>query len=258
MLVRKTHTSSADGLDFILSDATVDRYGDSIDPTGWDLRNFLRNPIAQFGHQSSFPIGTWKNLQVKDGALRGRLVMAPKGTSDRIDEIRALIEAGVLKAVSVGFRPIESEPLVKSGGTRYIKSELVECSLVSVPANPNALQVSKMLGVSKETLNMVFKRNNNAIVPTRSRPVTINNKATISQRIAHARALVRADEILKKSEAREKRDRVLGRAKAHLKRLETLKKPRDRFSLGITFRGQKIPDGWYYPGLRKNWWDPES
>jgi HK97 family phage prohead protease len=256
MLVRKTHTSSADGLFYILSDPTVDRYGDSIDQTGWDLRNFLRNPIALFGHQNGFAIGTWQNLRVQDGALHGRLKLAPEGSSSRIDEIRALVEADVLKAVSVGFRPIESEPLVKSGGTRYIKSELIEASLVSVPANPSALQVSKMLGVSQETMKMVFQRTNDVAIG-RSR-LLIDNKATISQRIAQAKALVKADEILKRLEAREKRDRVLKRSKATLNRLQTLKKPRDRFSLGLTFHGQKIPDGWYYPGMRKNWWDPES
>jgi HK97 family phage prohead protease len=144
MLIRKTHTSSADdGDEFIFSDATVDRYGDSIDPNGWDIRNFLRNPIALFGHQGGFPIGTWKNVQVKDGALRGRLVMAAKGTSARIDELRALRDAGILKAVSVGFSPIESEPLMQTGGTKYVRSELVEVSLVSVPANPNAMEISK-------------------------------------------------------------------------------------------------------------------
>src|SRR5262245_6966535 len=39
-----------DPMSFILSDATIDRYGDTIDPNGWDLRNFLQNPIALFNH----------------------------------------------------------------------------------------------------------------------------------------------------------------------------------------------------------------
>src|SRR6266436_4639676 len=137
-VVRKVHATDAVGMEFILSDATPDRYDDVIEPDGWDLKNFNKNPIALFNHNSDFPIGRWESLRVKDGGLRGHLRMAPEGTSDRHDEIRRLIDAGILKAVSVGFRPIESASREDSkyGGMRYIRSELVETSLVSVPANP--------------------------------------------------------------------------------------------------------------------------
>lgn len=152
---------TADGeLDFVLSDATVDRYGDTIDPNGWIMDNFNRNPIALFNHNSNFPIGSWTNVRVEDNALRGNLVMAPKGTSERIDELRSLIEVGVLKAVSVGFMPLESTPR-KDGagyyvGENYLKQELVETSLVSIPANPNAVLAAKGMNISKNTMDMVF------------------------------------------------------------------------------------------------------
>src|SRR2546423_3822950 len=42
------------GLDFILSDATPDRYDDIILTSGWELNNFNRNPIALFAHRSDF------------------------------------------------------------------------------------------------------------------------------------------------------------------------------------------------------------
>src|SRR3954452_12530343 len=121
MLMHKTTYSEPETgiLDFVLSDATVDHYGDVIEPTGWNLVNFMNNPIALFNHDASFPIGKWGNLTVQDGALRGRLQMAPAGTSPRIDEIRTLIAAGVLRAVSVGFRPIESVPRANSSGVKY-------------------------------------------------------------------------------------------------------------------------------------------
>src|SRR5712671_5449607 len=90
-------------LNFVLSDSSVDRYGDIVLSSGWILDNFKRNPIALFSHSSSFPIGKWRNLKISDGALRGTLELAPEGTSGRIDEIIKLIGAGILKAVSVGF-----------------------------------------------------------------------------------------------------------------------------------------------------------
>jgi HK97 family phage prohead protease len=163
-VVHKTsHASKADGLDFILSDETPDRYGDVIAADGWQLDNFKKNPIALFGHSSSFPIGTWKGLHVKDGGLRGNLQLAPAGTSERIDEIRKLVEAGILRAVSVGFVPIEKQTIDSRadgmfGPFKFLKQELVETSLVSIPANPNALAIAKSLKVSDDTMRMVFAK----------------------------------------------------------------------------------------------------
>ena len=159
-IMHKTHAAASDGMEFILSDATPDRFADVIDVDGWEYEAFANNPIALFNHDKAFPIGKWKNVRKHEGqSLRGELVLAPKGTSQRIDEIRRLIEADILRAVSVGFRPLEHEPINAKdpwGGTRYKKSELVEASLVSVPANPNALSVARSLNISPSTVRMVF------------------------------------------------------------------------------------------------------
>jgi HK97 family phage prohead protease len=174
-VVHKTsHASKADGLDFVLSDETPDRFGDVISADGWQLDNFKKNPIALFGHNSSFPIGKWQGLHVKDGGLCGHLQLAPAGTSERIDEIRKLVEAGILRAVSVGFVPIEKQTMDARadsmfGPFKYLKQELVETSLVSIPANPNALAVAKSLKVSDDTIRMVFaKHGDNGTARARS------------------------------------------------------------------------------------------
>src|ERR1700750_2709425 len=109
-MIFKTGASDG-GLEFVLSDDTVDRYGDIIDAKGWVLTNFKKNPIALFGHSSGFPIGTWRNLGTEGGSLIAPLKLAAKGTSARIDELISLVEQGILRAVSVGFVPIKSEPL---------------------------------------------------------------------------------------------------------------------------------------------------
>ena len=167
-VVHKTHVSEGDGgLEFILSDATPDRMGDVIEASGWELANFKRNPVALFNHNAGFPIGKWTNLRTDGGELRGHLQLAPKGTSDRIDEIRKLVEAGILRAVSVGFLPRASEPLTKDGmgGSRFTRSELVETSLVAIPANPNALAVARSLNISRDTVAMVFAGKGNTERP---------------------------------------------------------------------------------------------
>jgi HK97 family phage prohead protease/HK97 family phage major capsid protein len=159
--IYRTHSEAVEGTHFVLSDASIDRMGESISASGWKLDDFKRNPIALFNHRSDFPVGRWHDLKVEDGKLKGRLELAPARTSPRIDEIRKLVDAGVLRAVSVGFRAIDKEPLDDkadkySGPFRYLKQELIECSLVSVPANPNALAVAKNLKISSETIDAVF------------------------------------------------------------------------------------------------------
>lgn len=157
-MIHKT-VASSDGLDFVLSDETVDRMGDIVSADGWVLTNFKKNPIALFGHNSSFPIGNWTNIRVEGGKLIARLKLAARGTSGRLDELISLVEQGILRAVSVGFIPIKAEPIDEKqpfDGTRFVKQELLETSLVSVPANPAALALAKSLNISDETLSLAF------------------------------------------------------------------------------------------------------
>lgn len=156
-IIHKTHAAKVNGQEFVLSDETPDRMDDVIMSDGWDLASFQKNPIALFNHNSNAPIGKWANVRVVDKQLRGHLELAPAGTSDRVDEIRKLIDAGILRAVSVGFRPKESRPRPESDfGLFFTKAELVETSLVSVPANPNALAIAKSLNISPVTIDLVF------------------------------------------------------------------------------------------------------
>jgi len=72
-----------------------------------------------------------------------------------------LIEAHILRASSVGFRPIKFESIDPNDrfglhGTRYLQHELVETSVVAIPANPNALSVFKRCKISADTVRMVF------------------------------------------------------------------------------------------------------
>lgn len=156
-LIQKASASPAgsDPFDYVMSDESVDRMGDVIEARGWKLGHFKRNPIALFNHKSDFPIGHWTNVRVDGDRLVGRLHLLPAGVSERLDEIRAAVEAGVLRAVSVGFSATKAEPLT-TGGVRFKESELVECSLVSVPANPNALQIARSLNLSDDAQEVIF------------------------------------------------------------------------------------------------------
>ena len=194
-MIHKVAADGGSGLEFVLSDATVDRYGDIVEPAGWKLAAFKKNPIALFAHRSDFPIGKWSDVRVENGKLIGKLNLAKRGTSYRLDELIGLVEQGVLRAVSVGFIPRKSEPMDPDNpykGTRYLESELLETSLVSVPANPSALSLAKSMNVSDEILTLAFGEQ--AVVEARGNPTGEQAKAspqagaksmtpTLSQRI---------------------------------------------------------------------------
>lgn len=151
----------ADGESFtipwVMSDESVDRMGDIIRVAGWDLRNFARNNILLLGHDSyGTPIGTVQNVRKATGdtgspALVGEAVFA-SNESEKAAQAYRLARSGVYKSGSVGFLPkrisvIDSpEERAKLGlgkwGVVYEEQELLEFSIVSVPANPNAVQMA--------------------------------------------------------------------------------------------------------------------
>lgn len=147
--VYKTGTQSEqDPFEFVLSDESVDRVGDIIRADGWKLSDFRKNPIALFGHSHRDIIGVWTKVRVEGKKLMGRLKLADEGTSELIDTIRKLVDQRILKAVSVGFMPLEGQPRDEKdpwGGFEFTKTSLHEGSLVAVPANPNALSIAKAL-----------------------------------------------------------------------------------------------------------------
>jgi HK97 family phage prohead protease len=143
--VFKAGSQSAENpLDFVISTEEVDRMGDVIRVNGWQTSAFEKNPIALFSHDNSLPIGVWKNIRVEGKKLVGTLKLAKPGTSELIDTIRSLIDQRILRAVSVGFQPLEATPR-KGGGWDFIKSALHEISVVSVPANASALAIAKAM-----------------------------------------------------------------------------------------------------------------
>lgn len=149
--------------EFVASDETPDRYGDVILASGWNLTNYKKNPIVLFGHDACNPVGiaskVWVDSVAK--ALMIRIKMAAQGTSPFIDTLRSLLDQKIIRAVSVGFMPTE-DPVVmrdKDGnfkGFEYGGQELLENSLVSVPANPAALATAKSMNLPELHLQRVF------------------------------------------------------------------------------------------------------
>ena len=115
-----------------------DRMGDIIEPLGISFNNPL--PLLLF-HDTKRPVGLTKfSKPTKDGIdFEARIpqIEEPGALKDRVDEAWQSVKAGLISGVSIGFRPIESA-FMDNGGMHFLESEVVELSLVTVPANAQA------------------------------------------------------------------------------------------------------------------------
>jgi HK97 family phage prohead protease len=145
---------------FVFSDESVDRYGDVIFARGWDLANFNANPIALFGHDAGTVenvIGRAKNVRVEGSRLIGDIEFMGADVNPNAEAVYQMVKGGFLKTVSVGFQPIEWE-LAKDKsrpqGVNFKKQELLEISIVPIPANANALLLAKAAGIDIARLGL--------------------------------------------------------------------------------------------------------
>ena len=144
--------------EFIASDETPDSYGDIVKAEGWDLKRYKKNPIVLFNHSSSMPVGYSPKTWIDDTKLICRIKLADEGTSEFIDTLYKLMKQRILRAMSVGFRATKDVEIIRGKENEFLGllfngQELLENSIVSVPANPNALSLAKSWGVRDSTLN---------------------------------------------------------------------------------------------------------
>ena len=120
----------------------VDRVGDIIDPLGVNFENPM--PFL-WQHFHDAPIGTVEfEKPTKAGVnfvAKLPLIEEPGNLRDRIEEAWQSIKAGLVRAVSIGFRPLEYA-FIDNGGIRYDEIEVYELSAVTIPANSEALITS--------------------------------------------------------------------------------------------------------------------
>lgn len=146
-------------LTFVASDGTRDSAGTVLNVDGWDLKRFNKNGIIGYQHKV---YGGWDDTQNPDNVIGkghayvdGKRLMVdvefePADINPLAEKIYQKLLFGSLKAVSVGFVPVGKgawgegeEALSGSNPTYYYAGqELLEVSVVNIPANPNALKKS--------------------------------------------------------------------------------------------------------------------
>jgi uncharacterized protein len=120
------------------STPTVDRLGDIVEPMGCSFE--VPMPLLHH-HRSDAPVGEVIAAQASPAgiSIRARIakIATPGLLKDRCDLAWAEIREGLVRGLSIGFRPREHEVL-PGGGFKFVKCDVYEVSLVSIPANASA------------------------------------------------------------------------------------------------------------------------
>lgn len=127
----------------------IDRGGDIVAPGAFkaslaDWRRKKAMPPMLWQHDSWSPIGIWDEITEDEKGLKvkGALVLEVPAAASA----RALVQAGAVKGLSIGYRTVESDIDRKTGVRTIKKAELWEISLVTFPMNTAA----KITGVKSD------------------------------------------------------------------------------------------------------------
>lgn len=116
-----------------------------LDFEGLSLENYLRNPVVMWAHDAvgrspsgGLPIGrTLKLERTADGGMVAEFEFLDDDPFVR--RVKNAWDKGFLRAASISWVPTESVP-IGSGRWRDVQADLLEWSIVSVPADPGALR----------------------------------------------------------------------------------------------------------------------
>lgn len=155
-------------LTFVASDSTKDSAGTVLNQDNWNLTRFNSNGIIGYQHKV---YGGWDDTDnpdnvigkgrayVEDGRLMVDITFEPAEINPLAEKIYQKVLFGSLRAVSVGFIPIGKGRFGEGADAEtyyFAGQELLEVSIVNIPANPNALR--KNLEAEQEFLEAERKR----------------------------------------------------------------------------------------------------
>lgn len=136
----------------IATTPTPDRDGDIIEPLG--IR--FKNPIQlHLHHDQRLPVGTATLGTPTPAGIPFQAsiphVQEPGVVKSRVDEAWHSIRHGLIRGVSIGFRAArDGVETLRTGGSRFKAIEVLELSLVSIPANVEAtITAIKSLDVAR-------------------------------------------------------------------------------------------------------------
>lgn len=125
----------------IASTPTVDRMGDVVEPMGAQFKTPM--PLL-WQHRHSEPVGNVDFAKATKAGIpfKGKLPKVKEAgrLKDRVDEAIHSLQYGLVAAVSIGFRALkDGVELLEDGGMKFTKWDWLELSLVTIPANSDAV-----------------------------------------------------------------------------------------------------------------------
>jgi HK97 family phage prohead protease/HK97 family phage major capsid protein len=127
----------------------LDAYNEIVSPSAFaeTLESYGEFPVLLINHGwRDKPIGKVVKTEIQD---HGLFVEAAISRTAEGDDAWTLIQDGVLKAFSIGFNSLAREEDDEKGIVTHTKLELLEISVVNIPANREALfQAAKSRGLS--------------------------------------------------------------------------------------------------------------
>ncbi|RAN78009.1 hypothetical protein B5P43_18430 [Bacillus sp. SRB_336] len=129
---------------FCFSDDQPDRQGEIVDQASWDVKNYMNNPLILWGHNPDEPenvLGQGISLDLNNnGKSYITAQFDDAQTNPKADTIFRQLVKRTIRCVSAGFinhtwDMQEDVPILKD-------NELLEVSVVAIPANPRAMALA--------------------------------------------------------------------------------------------------------------------
>lgn len=161
-------------VDVVASSEDIDSWGEIV-VQDWDLSRYEKNPVVLYGHNSwGLPIGHASNVRVEKNQLLATLKFVDARANPLAEQVWQGIVQGSLRAVSVGFRCKQAKSQVVGDRTVFVLSgnELLEISVVPIPANPEAVAVA--------TKSMNIIRALAGAQPQQEQPMSLNVKTLLA------------------------------------------------------------------------------
>jgi len=139
-----------DGGRILINTAGLDRDRDRVLPSGARVENYERNPVVQWGHNYRDPwatVGKTNALEISEDGIIADFELRPAANDqDPQNVVLLLWNGGWIRTASIGFDPTVDGAKAweenEEGGRDFMDWELLEWSLVPIPANQDALRLA--------------------------------------------------------------------------------------------------------------------
>jgi HK97 family phage major capsid protein len=169
----KSFDNDARTFEGIATMPTPDREQDVVEPRG----AIFRLPISlMWQHGKGFtkdPVGAVTGAQVTDDGILVKGYFAkldePPSLKEDLDRAWALVKSKLVRGLSIGFLPIESEAIKGSSGLRFKKWEFLELSPVAIPSHQDA-HITLIKSIDEPFLRAALGAKQKSVVQLNSSP----------------------------------------------------------------------------------------